>query len=270
MLYILRPIPRGSKRLGLEKQGFQRMPGTKSNWVPTKRGDVYETGLEDEPEKRAKLEKALGVSLDNKAEYYKNLSWPLEERPMGMYFDTKVAKEAVVVKAMLASAMIANGITEYNNGKKPYAEWYFENSEADAKEGEEKRNIITEAIKTYDKLSNPKRQNVCKILGINIYGLSPKIANEKLWNFIDHPENKKANCNLFNSVANLGDDEVDIQALIKDAIQFNVIRRNGENDFIYGDTILGTTEAQVVGKIKRDDELRLMFTQKVEDKLRTV
>jgi hypothetical protein len=273
MLYILRPIPKGSKRLGLEKQGVQRMPGTKCNWVPTKRGDVYLTGLEDNDTLRKKLEEKLGVELHNKSDYYRNLSTILEERPMGLYFDSKVPKEAVLIKAMLASAMIANGITEYNNGVKPYAEWYFENSEADAKEGEEKRNIVTEAVETYKNLSNLKKENVCKILGINVYGLSPKIINEKLWNFIecvDNPSDKKSNCNLFNSVAKLDANLIDIKALIKDAVQFNVIRKNAENDFIYGDNILGTTEDQVVGKVSKDDELRLIITQKVENKLRTI
>lgn len=270
---ILKPIAKGANRLGLEKEGFKRMPGTVCNWVPTKKGDVWLTGLEEKKDVREKLEKALGVSLSNTSDYYKTMNVRIEEKPNGQSFNVSVAKEAVQVHAMLASATIANGEAEYHSGKKPYADWFFENEDSDARESEERRNVITAAIQGYEGLSNIKKANICKILGINVFGLKPKVINEKLWMYIeclDTPGSKKANCTTFLDVVALTDDQIDIRALVKDAVDLNVIRKNSENDFVYGDIILGTTRDQVVGKVSKDDELRKIFYEKVEDKMRSI
>lgn len=267
----VKKIDRFAFKLGLErtKEKYKMMPGTGHTWAPAKKGNEFITGLEELPEKRRELEKALRVDLSPTSMYWATLTFKMEDKEHGqiLNFDDKVMGPfyEVVYYAMLADELIANGLHEYKTGKKPFAEWYIENKEAEAEMNMAAMTAEIEATNQFPSLSYAKRHDIAKLLGLPVWGVTERVASQELWNFI------KANTDnaiAFNKLVALGATELVVRVLVKTAIKMNVIRRNRTNEYVFGAEVLGPTEDHIVVRlsIPTNATLRLAIERQLKAK----
>lgn len=254
---IVKPYSPGNFRLGLEKttEGYLRLPGTGYRWEPSRKGNTYITGLKYiSKEKRDELEENLGKTLDSN--FYAEMTYVMDgSNPHGHHMDLTKAWEMVVYLAMLDSHLIANGKLEKTDGRKPEADWYIENQEAEAEFESKGKDKFLEVTKLYSNLSNEKKTAFCKIFKIAVRGLSSNVADNLLWKKItaNTAADYQKTLDKFIDMCKWGDDKVNILAELEDAIALNVIRRNAASDYVYGDEVLGSTLEQVQSKLLQGD-----------------
>lgn len=248
----VKPLATKNFRLGLEKtkEKFIRVPGTKYRYAPSKVGHTYKTGLEHiPPARRTALEKALGRKLDN--EFYVDLVYVMDgSNPHGHIMDLTVPFELVVYLTFLDSELVAVSKSDTVKGKKPFAEWYIENDELEAEEQEKDRDMFTQVIEIFGGLSNTRRASYCKILGISVTGLSPRVASAKLWDSI--MEKGREGIKIQKKVLDISkwsDEKIAVSEEVEDAVVYNILRKNSAQDLVYGEEILGSSKEQVVSKL---------------------
>lgn len=270
----IKKIPRFNFRLGMEKVQNEKLmliPGVGHTWAPGKKGDEFITGLDDIPEVRARLEKELRVKLDNKSSYWATLTFRMEDKEHGQiinFDDTRLgAYYETVYYAMLVDPIIANGLQEYKSGKKPAAEWYIENKEAEAELRQEDMNKEEEAFNTFSDLGHTKRKEIAENLGLNVWGAAPKVASMELWDYI---KSNTENAKEFLKQAALDPTTFSVTHLVKTAIKFNVLRRNKFQEIMFANESIGATEEQVINKLKlaTNAQLRNAISTQVTAKLR--
>lgn len=276
---ILKPIGQGNFRLGLEQtpEKFLTMPGTTQRWAPKKVGNNYRTGLNrvelaPTPEERAvrikELEDHFGKKLDN--DFYADMSFRIDNnKPLGEKLFLDDPWHLVVYLAMLESDNVANGIQEYKSGEKPFALWYIEDKEAEAEEKAKLRSDKQKASRLFDSLSFIKKRKVAIVVGLSVLGLSDLATENVLWDWI---EGSAANARTFVSVVERGDTYINISELVKHALRFHVLRTVNTGDIYYGDSLIGTTEEQIVQKLMSTQysDLRLGIQTKVEAKFNQI
>lgn len=262
---IVKPYVSKDFRLGLErtKENFVRVPGTIYRWAPTKVGDIYKTGLEYiSDKKKIQLERALGKKLDNY--FYADITYVMDgSNPNGHHMDLTDPFELVIYLAFIDSDLVATSKQQIATGKKPFAEWYIENDEVEAEEQEKERDDTISIIETYQQLSNPKRAAYCKLLGINVYGVSPKVASAKLWEALQEKGKKGIiNKKKFLQVSEWSDEKIAVSEEVEDAIVNNILRRNSAQDWLYGQEIIGSSKEQVVSKLMSSENSSLRIAIK--------
>ncbi len=264
-IVTIKPIPRAGKRLGLADQpeNFQRMPGTSYTWVPSKKGMKYLTGLTHE--EAVEYGNRLGQNLGELSDFWMDLKYTLTEKPLGYKLNLSVPLEYIIYKAMTVSELIAESLQDYRSGKKPYAEWYIENQEAEAEQKSKNADTKIEAYTKFKEISNARKKDISKILGLKPYGLSDSAAAGRLFEFI---EAKIENAKSFLSVEVKKDEIIAVSALVEDAIHYNILRINKAKDYQYADEPMGSTKDQVVVKLMKPDNqvLRLKISELVESR----
>lgn len=249
----LMPYAPGKFRLGLEqtKENFMRLPGTSYRWEPSKVGNTYKTGLHFiSPEKQAWLAKALGHTLDD--DYYADMTYVIDgSNPHGHHMDLTKPKELVVYLAMMESHLVGLNKLEKGTGKKPEADWYIENLEAEAEAESLDKDRFLEVTAIYRDLSNEKKAHLGRVLSLPVRGMSPKVADNLLWKKLT--DNKQVDyqkiLKKFAEAASWSNEKLAIYAELEDAIAYNIIRRNSAQDYLYGDEILGSTKEQILSKL---------------------
>lgn len=256
---ILRKIPKGSFRLGLERQEepMQLMPGAVHKFEPYRSGNVTLTALNDDPKERKRLESILNVDLGPESSYYFDITYPMTDRPHGHFMtldDTpQGAYEAVVYYCMIASPLVSNGIHEYQNGKKPMAEWYVENKEAEA--AAESIKVDTD-LKMFEMLAimpDSRRVEIAKIMNIpDCHTGSPTLIKTSLFKTLKTGTKlitAEDASKRFMIIASWDDLKIGTAALIEDAIEANLIRQNRNKDYHYNDEVLGLTKEEVLATL---------------------
>lgn len=255
---ILKPYSPGNFRLGLEKtkEGFMRLPGTGYRWEPSRKGNTYMTGLRFiSKQRREELQNELGKELDTN--FYAEMTYTMDgSNPHGHHMDLTKPFELVVYLAMLESHLIANNKLEKHNGKRPDADWFIEDLEAEAEIESVESDKLLKVTGIFAALSEAKKMNFAKILKISVRGLTPKVASNLLWKKLII-ENKAVDyqktLSKFIDMNSWSDEKVNILAELEDAIALNVIRRNAAGDYVYGDEVLGSTVEQVQSKLLQGD-----------------
>jgi hypothetical protein len=178
---------------------------------------------------------------------------------MGPYYE-------VVYYAMLESPLIANGYQEYKNGKKPFAEWYIENKEAEAEALQENMTHEMEASALFSEISLSKRHSIAKLLKLNVWGVSEKVASVELWNYVKKDSD---NAKEFKKLASMRPDELNVSVLVKNAIKLNVIRLDRKNDYCFANEVLGPSEEMIVNKllVATNSPLRAAVARQVDAKM---
>lgn len=267
---ILKPIPRSGSRLGLEKtqEQFLAMPGTNIRWSASKKGNKYLTGLDKiSRTKRYELEEELGYKLDN--EFYSNLSFLLDRnRQIGERLNLEDAYDYVVYLAMTESFMVASSLAEYRKtNRKPYAEFYFEDVEAEVLAEAEDMKFKDRARDIIKESSELKQRWMAKALGINVFNLSNGAVNIRLRKYLeDDPRTAVDHAKQLISLWEKGETFIRVSALVKDAIATNVIRRTPARDYAYGEANLGATEEAAITKLMspEGDVVRLAIQERVK------
>lgn len=279
----LKKIQKNTFRLGMEKSESQEqlMPGSAHTFQPFRIGDNFLTGLDNPKmlETKQRLAKILGKNLDSSSLFYEELSFRMMDRPDGQTVvmdDTELgAKHELMYYCMLASPLVANGLDEYTGGKKPHAEWYIENIEGEAENKAELINTEIEAYGLFTTMPLETKAGICKLFGIKAWGLSPTVITTTLWELIKNGDartlniNAKEAVNKFIMYAKLPSGELRVKVLVEDAINFHVLRTNKQQDYVYGDEILGGSKDAVVDKLlnPRNSGIRQSLADKVSFKL---
>lgn len=250
---ILKPISAQKFRLGLENttEGFLKVPGTKYTYEPSIVGKNHKTGLHRLNRAQiAQLEEGIGSALDS--DFYSELSYRMDaSNPNGHHMDLSRPLEKIVYLTMLESHLVAQGLVQKQNGQKPEAEWYIENLDAEAEIEFKEQDRFRKVFGLYTEISDRKKVAFAKIFNLPVRGLSPKVADTKLWNLLlDKKQiNYKKILDRFIEMCAWSDEKVNVYEEVKDAIAGNIIRRNGAQDYIYGEDVLGATEEHVIGKL---------------------
>jgi hypothetical protein len=269
----LMPYAPGKFRLGLEqtKENYMRLPGTSYRWEPSKIGNTYKTGLHFiSPERQAKLARELGHVLND--EFYAEMTYVIDgSNPYGHHMDLTKPRELVVYLAMLESHLVGANKLEKGTGKKPEADWYIENLEAEAEAESLDKDKFLEVTRIYAEMSNEKKAAFGRVLQLPVRGVSPKVADNMLWKKLT--DNKqvdyKKTLDKFLAASQWSNEKLNIYAELEDAIAFNIIRRNNAQDYVYGDDILGSTKEQVLSKLLQGENsgLRSIIKSKLAMRL---
>jgi hypothetical protein len=279
---VLKAVPKGTFRLGLasQKEKFMSFPGTTFRYAPKLVGNSYRTGLnhpimgatiEEKRERLAWLEYQLGRKLD--ATYYADMSILLDRNSQtGEKLHLEKARDFVIFLTMLESEQIANGLHESKNGTKPYAEFYIENREAEAEHKASQREVQIQVLQKFNELSDVKKRYLATMAGQSVNGLSPLATGNALWDWMEseeEPKMKPIRQQQFLTWIGLGDTYITVSALVKNAILFNIIRKNGAGDYFYGDTLLGQTEEEAIKRLSTNtaSDIRLGIQSKVNQKI---
>lgn len=272
LMVIVRKIQRFGFRLGMERteEKYQLAPGTGQTFQPWKRGDRFLTGqIATDTALRQRLESILGVDLNDKSLYYENVTYRMEDRPNGQILaiedDYSGAYMEVIYHCMIASPLVANGMQEYSSGKKPEAEWYIENREAEAEAKQKVMSDEMEAFSLFNQMSPTRRIALAKILGMGVWGLSEAVIKGLLWDYLKKGEKGVSVVGRFITEATRNDRTIVTKALIMDAIHYNVFRLNNARDYVYGDEAMGATLQAVEEKLlsPKNASLRVAVEEKV-------
>lgn len=279
-ILILKKIPKGTFRLGLEKQedNPQLMPGAVHKFEPFMQGNNYLTALANKPKDRERLENILMVNLSPSSDFYATITYVMNDRPHGQFMslDDTVngAYEEVVYNCMIASPLVANGMHEYTSGKKPMAEWYIENKEAEAIIESNKVDTELKMFETLAIMPDSRRVEIAKIMRLpDAHTGSPTLVKTELYKIL-----KKGNklmtaetaVNKFLTISAWDAPKIAVAALVEDADNLNVIRQSKTKDWMYVDEVLGASKEEVVEYLMtpRASMIRDSITNKVNIKLK--
>ena len=259
VIKTIHKLERMKNRLGLQnvkdKDGFvpQMMPGSTYMWEPSvKNGGVYLTGLEDKPEIRKRLEEVMGVSLAPTAPFYGNLRYRLEDKPQGNIMNLSDANygayNEAIYYAMTVSPLICNGREQYRDGTKPFAEWFIEDTEADAETNQKLYDIEQQVYGAFRDMTEDRKRNIARILELKgVYGVSPKVISSKLWAYIKlDPKNLVS----FMRVMEMQPDEFGAHLVWAEAIKYAVIKMDMQRNYTFRGTVLGATKDQVISLLQ--------------------
>lgn len=253
---ILRKIPKGNFRLGLEKQedNPQLMPGAVHKFEPFMQGNSYLTALANKPADRERLEAILMVDLKPESPFYATVTYIMNDRPHGQFMvldnSANGAYEEVVFNCMIASPLVANGIHEYRSGKKPMAEWYIENKEAEAIVESNKVDVELKMFETLALMPDSRRVEIAKIMRLpDAHTGSPTLIKTELYKVLKSGNKlmtAQSAVEKFLMISAWDPQRIVVATLVEDAENFNIIRLTKTKDWSYADQILGASKDEVV------------------------
>jgi hypothetical protein len=186
-----------------------------------------------------------------------------------MFFDTSLALNFIKVKAMKASKFVANSLEEWEEGLWPDATHVIYD---EAEVAQIKASIVAtedEAIIAASKLTKDKKIELLFILaGKNMKGQSDDFVNVALSEFIKKRpvpgEKGESGAAQFLRLINEDKTETANQALVMEALEKNVLRRDGHRIY-YMDAPLGNDEVEVAKYLSDDDnqDLKIIIQSKV-------
>jgi hypothetical protein len=274
-IVTLKPKPRKGPRLGLEnqKEQYHSMPGAITRWAPQKKGERYLTGFPRSMTIKELdwLEAEVGRKLIDRTtgtanpEYYRTLSILLDRnRTIGEQLNLSVARDRIIFYAMTQSDIVASSAAELE--KKSFAEWYIEDVEVESEVESKERDERFQASALLRSLAPSELVNLGKAAGLAVSNLSPNAVRVKIERFLETPKEELKNARFINALYKRGSTHLRLAALIKDAIAIGVITRGKNQDYMYGTTIFGATEDQVIEKLNNpiNQDVRQAIQLRVE------
>jgi hypothetical protein len=179
-----------------------------------------------------------------------------------MFFNLDLPLEYIKVKVMKASKYVANSMQEYEEGLWPEATHVLHDEAEVAEMNASKVQIKNDAIIEAAKLTQDRKIELVLILG------GKNLKNQSA-NFITVELDKviTADPEAFLRAVKLDKTQVANQALVLEALQKGVLRRDGQRIF-HMDSPLGLDEIEVAEYLSKDDnqDIRLMILQKLNPK----
>lgn len=284
----------GSLEASLAQNGYSRYPGTGTRFVcPKLPNGKYQTGLDPDatyidrmnPEEaeierqkvtelRAKLERATGLDLGPKSEYYSQM------------YNESVSHRAEIVKLtegdnifnlddsfqeitwawLTKHPLIAKSWQAWERGEyNPTTQFYVNDDNVEQEITYKKKTTINKAISLLETLSLERRKKVSRLLGLPVTDNSKEIfVYNLLDSYIKQPEIKEGEykgsdpVGLFTKIATMEDDILHVKDLVEQALKHSIIRVKG------GKIFDGHAE---LAKSKEDYVLELMKDKNQEDLL---
>lgn len=293
-----RKEPANSRSLegSLYREGLNFIPGTSKKFYPRvdSRG-VIRTGLDEnamklraieDPEVREQeiqrikflktyYESILDESLDPTSTFYdeiKESGYTLEDGDN--IFNLENPRDAVNFFWLLETDMVAPSLDELENGRFDVSivRFYVHDGEVESKSAFERKKKINSAIAALDKMTAVKRKKIQKLLGL---GLPADASEEEIYNALDEYLRIPANAldqdpiNAFTKITNYSEETLAIKTLIRDLIDYNVIRVKGsivyEGEHVWAKSV---EELELILADPKNSDVYDAFKDKVKNKMK--
>ena len=290
--------PSNSRSLegSLYREGFNFIPGTSKKYYPRvdSRG-VIRTGLDEnamklraieDPEVRElemqrikKLktyyESILDESLEPTSTFYdeiKENGFTLEDGDN--IFNLENPRDAVNFFWLLETVMIAHSIEDIDNGKADgsIVRFYVHDGEVESKSAFERKKRINSAIAALDKMTAVKRKKIQKLLGL---GLPADSSEEEVYNALDEylriPSTALEHDPIaaFTKITNYSEETLAIKSLIRELIDYNVVRVKGsvvyEGEHVWARSI---EELELMIADPKNTDIYSAFKDKIKNKMK--
>jgi len=307
---IIAPIPKhfdDPMSLGgsLSKHGFVRSPGAKRTFLPYKEinSGKYRTGLDENAtylnrlseqdrkneitrikKDRARLEKATGLDLGPFSDYYNFSASVPDNRKVSSIWVSNIEREfnmdnpyeEITFNWLKVHPAIAPSLQKYNTPGSGYqsSQYYVKDDAAEVKIEYNRIKEITKAKIEFDKMSESKRKQVARLMGVFV---NEDSKDEEVYtrvnNLLDQSTYSegalkgRSTVMVFNEISTLSDTLFNVKDLVAQALMYGVYyEKNGaiyeaENRIAENKTEL---EDRLVS-VEAQDE-RLALEQKIKIK----
>jgi hypothetical protein len=292
---------------GLSQKGFTRIPGTGVFKYPYKELDgKYRTGLDpdaayirriqDPTEKeleiervkalRAKLENEIGdIDLGPRSSFWNyGLSTSTDDQthvqPVKLldgdnYFDLSIPFQEIAFSWLRVHPTIASSHQAWERGEYPAeTQFYVVDDEIENAVIFKKKQLINKAIVKFDSMTPEKKRKVARLLGLPV---TEDTKEEVVYNQVDNTlkqtefkNGKYSGLNpveVFNRFADMKEDLLHIQDLIKQAIAHSVYRIKGNGKIYEGEFEIAKDEQDLIKFLADDDNQDELLV--LEGKLKT-
>ena len=292
---------------GLAQKGFTRIPGTGVFKYPYKELDgKYRTGLDpdsayirriqDPTEKeleiervtalKAKLENELGdIDLGPRSSFWNyGLSTSTDDQthvqPVKLldgdnYFDLSIPFQEIAFSWLRVHPTIASSHQAWERGEYPAeTQFYVVDDEIENAVIYKKKQLINKAIVKFDSMTPEKKRKVARLLGLPV---TEDTKEEVVYNQVDNvlkqtefKNGKYSGLNpveVFNRFADMKEDLLHIQDLIKQAIAHSVYRIKGNGKIYEGEFEIAKDEQDLIKFLADDDNQDELLV--LEGKLKT-
>jgi len=292
---------------GLAQKGFTRIPGTGVFKYPYKELDgKYRTGLDpdaayirriqDPTEKeleiervkalRAKLENEIGdIDLGPRSSFWNyGLSTSTDDQthvqPVKLldgdnYFDLSIPFQEIAFSWLRVHPTIASSHQAWERGEYPAeTQFYVVDDEIENAVIYKKKQLINKAIVKFDSMTPEKKRKVARLLGLPV---TEDTKEEVVYNQVDNTlkqtefkNGKYSGLNpveVFNRFADMKEDLLHIQDLIKQAIAHSVYRIKGNGKIYEGEFEIAKDEQDLIKFLADDDNQDELLV--LEGKLKT-
>lgn len=231
--------------------------------VSTETGQ-YATGLTEE--ERLELESKTGYDLSPEYipekihSFWNSSTGQVRLENKTNIFDTSKPLDYIKVKLLKASDLVANSQKEYEEGLYPEALFViFDEQEETARKASKaaiKRKVIVES----EKLSQSKKIEIIQILlGLNVKNQSNDFIDLKFEEAID-----KVGAEKVLNIMNRDDKRNSVHALVLEALQKNILRKEGSAIYYFDDQLGFDLEATVDYLMdSKNQPLKLQILEKI-------
>lgn len=293
-----RKEPANSRSLegSLYREGFNFIPGTSKKFYPRvdSRG-VIRTGLDEnamklraieDPEVREQemhrikalktyYESILDESLDPTSTFYdeiKENGYTLEDNDN--IFNLENPRDAINFFWLLETDMVAHSMEDIETGRVDgsIVRFYVHDGEVESKTAFERKKRINSAIAALDKMTAVKRKKVQKLLGL---GLAGDAGEEEVYNALDEYLRIPATAldqdpiAAFTKITNYSEETLAIKTLIRELIDYNVIRVKGsvvyEGEHVWAKSV---EELELTLADPKNSDIYDAFKDKVKNKMK--
>lgn len=290
--------PSNSRSLegSLYREGLNFIPGTSKKFYPRvdSRG-VIRTGLDEnamklraieDPEvkeqemSRIKLlktyyESILDESLDPTSTFYdeiKENGFTIEDGDN--IFNMENPRDAINFFWLLETDMVARSIDDIETGKVDgsVVRFYVHDGEVESKSAFERKKRINSAIASLDKMTAVKRKKIQKLLGL---GLPADSSEEEIYNALDEylriPSTALEHDPIaaFTKITNYSEETLAIKSLIRELIDYNVVRVKGsivsEGEHVWARSI---EEFELILIDPKNSDIYSSFKDKIKNKMK--
>ena len=292
---------------GLSQKGLTRIPGTGVFKYPYKELDgKYRTGLDpdatyikrilDPTEReleiervtklRKKLEDELGdIDLSPRSKFWNyGLSTSTDDQyhvqPVKLldgdnFFDLSNAFQEIAFSWLRVHPTIASSYQAWERGEYPAdTQFYVVDDEIENAVVYKKKQLINKAIVSFDSMSIEKKRKVARLLGLPVtQDTKEEVVYNQVDNILKQTEFKNGKYSglnpveVFNRFANMKEDLLHIQDLVKQAIDHSVYRVKGTGKIYEGEFEVAKDEQELVKFLADEDNQDELLI--LEGKLKT-
>jgi hypothetical protein len=280
----------------LYREGLNFIPGTSKKFYPrVDSRSVIRTGLDENamklraienPEVREQeinrikslktyYESILDESLDPTSTFYdeiKENGYTLEDSDN--IFNLENPRDAINFFWLLETDMIAHSMEDLESGRfdGSIVRFYVHDGEVESKTAFERKKRINSAIADLDRMTSVKRKKIQKLLGL---GLPADSSEEEVYNALDEYLRIPATAldqdpiAAFTKITQYSEETLAIKSLIRELIDYNVIRVKGsvvyEGEHVWSRSV---EELELLLTDPKNSDIYDSFKEKVKNKMK--
>lgn len=281
----------------LAKQGYTRAPGTYESLCPWKDASgKYRTNLDENAryiaylssedaelekkrvrELREDLERKSGLDLSPTSDFYRSISTdnPLKLGDDPVILDREKYADEITYQWVKAHPWVAPSLEEFQAGGptiSPLMKFTLVIEDEEQKQAYNNKQEINKCIAKLEKASEDKMLSWAKMLGLRVSDASSK---ERLYNELDtflregRTSKGVKTTNLFNSVSNLSAELLQVKVLVKDGLDYSILRTGELGTIYFGQDKLANSIAELEEFliIPKNQNVKLMIEKSIKEKI---